>query len=68
MAPSRSRTFSFASIKRNASPSPPSPTLSDATQASAMNFGLNGPAKIITRANLKSSLQTYEDVSFFLHL
>jgi len=59
MAP---RTFSFGSIKRNASPSPPSPTFSDATQASAMNFGPNGPAKIITRANLKSSLQTYEDL------
>ena len=68
MAPSGPRTFSFGSIKRNASPSPPSPTFSDATQASAMNFGPNGPAKIITRANLKSSLQTYEDVSFFLHL
>jgi hypothetical protein len=27
-----------------------------------MNFGPNGPAKIITRANLKSSLQTYEDL------
>lgn len=61
MAPSL-RTFSFG-----ASPSPPSPTFSDVTQASAMNFGPNGPAKIVTRANLKASLQTYEDVSSFLH-
>jgi hypothetical protein len=28
-----------------------------------MNFGSNGPEKIITRANLKASLQAYEDVS-----
>ncbi|KAF8803867.1 hypothetical protein BYT27DRAFT_7214441 [Phlegmacium glaucopus] len=65
MAPSRPRSFrdfSFGSAKRNISPSPPSPTFSDVTQASAMNFGPNGPAKIITRANLKSSLQTYEDL------
>lgn len=27
-----------------------------------MNFGANGPEKIITRANLKASLQAYEDV------
>ena len=42
---------------------PPSPTLSEATQASQMNFGANGPEKIITRADLKSSLQAHEDVS-----
>jgi len=28
-----------------------------------MNFGSNGPEKIITRANLKASLQAYEEVS-----
>jgi len=41
---------------------PPSPTFSEATNASAMNFGPNGPDKIITRANLKASLQAYEDL------
>ncbi|KAJ7499146.1 hypothetical protein FB451DRAFT_1015766 [Mycena latifolia] len=40
----------------------PSPTFSDTTNASAMNFGANGPEKIITRANLKASLQAYEDL------
>ena len=30
-----------------------------------MNFGADGPEKIITRANLKSSLQAYEEVSMF---
>jgi hypothetical protein len=28
-----------------------------------MNFGDGGPEKIITRANLKASLQAYEEVS-----
>ena len=41
---------------------PPSPTFSDATNASAMNFGSDGPEKIITRADLKASLQAYDDV------
>jgi hypothetical protein len=27
-----------------------------------MNFGADGPEKIITRANLKVSLQSYDDV------
>jgi hypothetical protein len=31
-----------------------------------MNFGSNGPEKIITRANLKASLQAYEEVSVHL--
>ena len=48
--------------KRNASPGPPSPTYSDTSHASAMNFGANGPAKIITRAHLKASLHAYEEV------
>ncbi|KAJ6510027.1 hypothetical protein C8R47DRAFT_777913 [Mycena vitilis] len=39
-----------------------SPAFSDTTNASAMNFGANGPEKIITRANLKASLQAYEDL------
>ena len=43
---------------------PPSPTFSDATtHASAISFGADGPAKIITRSNLKASVQAYEDVS-----
>lgn len=50
----------------------PSPTFSEATNASAVNFGLDGPQKIITRANLKASLQAYEQVRPFgpccLHL
>ncbi|KAF8164982.1 hypothetical protein B0H34DRAFT_649480 [Crassisporium funariophilum] len=64
MAPTRPRSlpsFSFAK-KRSTSPGPPSPTFSEATQASAVNFGVNGPTKIITRANLKASLQAYEDL------
>ncbi|PPQ95511.1 hypothetical protein CVT26_008539 [Gymnopilus dilepis] len=59
------RSFSalaFGSSKRPTSPGPPSPTFSEATQASAMNFGPNGPHKIITRQNLKASLQAYEDL------
>ncbi|KAG1892700.1 hypothetical protein F4604DRAFT_1564956 [Suillus subluteus] len=50
------------SPKRTSSPGPPSPTFSDATHASAMNFGADGPEKIITRANLKVSLQSYDDL------
>ncbi|KAJ2933688.1 hypothetical protein H1R20_g3441, partial [Candolleomyces eurysporus] len=65
MAPSRPRslrTLTFGFSKRPLSPSPPSPTFSDVTNVSAMNFGANGPSKIITRANLKASIQAYEDV------
>ncbi|KAF8845710.1 hypothetical protein BDN67DRAFT_293231 [Paxillus ammoniavirescens] len=50
------------SPKRSSSPGPPSPTFSDATHASAMNFGADGPEKIITRANLKASLQAYDEL------
>lgn len=46
----------------NTAHSPPSPTFSDATNASAMNFGSDGPEKIITRTDLKASLQAYDDV------
>ncbi|EAU84570.2 hypothetical protein CC1G_00089 [Coprinopsis cinerea okayama7 len=54
--------FSFVSGRRASSPGPPSPTFSEATNVSAMNLGANGPSKIITRANLKSSIQAYEDL------
>lgn len=61
--PTRSLTALAFGSKRPTSPGPPSPTFSEATQASAMNFGPNGPQKIITRMHLKASLQAYEDVS-----
>ncbi|KAJ6516117.1 hypothetical protein C8R45DRAFT_232042 [Mycena sanguinolenta] len=40
----------------------PSPTFSDTTNASALNFGTTGPSKVITRSNLKASLQAYENL------
>lgn len=54
--------------KRNASPGagPPSPTFTETTNVSAVNLGENGPAKIITRSDLKASMQSYENVSSFL--
>ena len=61
----RSRTVSVSSsVNKRTHPGhgPPSPTFSDATNASAMNFGSDGPEKIITRADLKASLQAYDDV------
>jgi len=64
MAPSRPRSLRalvFGS-KRRSSPEPPSPTFSDVTHASAINFGPNGPDKIITRANLKASVNAYDNV------
>ncbi|KAJ6539130.1 hypothetical protein B0H19DRAFT_960635 [Mycena capillaripes] len=61
MAPSRSFIRSRRDSQRSQRRSP-SPTFSDTTNVSAMNFGANGPAKIITRANLKASLQAYEDL------
>ncbi|KAF9534403.1 hypothetical protein CPB83DRAFT_844182 [Crepidotus variabilis] len=61
MAPKSLRAFSFSS-RRHTSPGPPSPTFSDVTQVSAIDLGANGPSKIITRANLKASLQAYEDL------
>ena len=48
------------------SPRPPSPTFTETTNASVLNFGPNGPEKIITRANLKASVQTYEQVRSLL--
>ncbi|KAF8897297.1 hypothetical protein BD779DRAFT_1490107 [Infundibulicybe gibba] len=65
MAPSRPRSLralAFGSSKRSSEPGPPSPTFSESTHVSAMNFGAGGPKKIITRSNLKASLQAYEDL------
>ncbi|KAJ7774319.1 hypothetical protein DFH07DRAFT_127029 [Mycena maculata] len=59
MAPTRSFIRSRRDSARGRSPSP---TFSDVTNASAMNFGANGPEKIITRKDLKTSLQAYEDL------
>ncbi|KAJ7179339.1 hypothetical protein C8R46DRAFT_636905 [Mycena filopes] len=59
MAPARSFIRSRRDSQQRRSPSP---TFSDVTNASAMNFGANGPDKIITRANLRASLQAYEDL------
>ncbi|KAJ3762894.1 hypothetical protein EV360DRAFT_34662 [Lentinula raphanica] len=66
MAPTRPRSLralAFGS-RRNTSPGPrsPSPTFSETTNVSAMNFGADGPSKIITRADLKASLQAYEQL------
>ncbi|KAJ7591305.1 hypothetical protein C8J56DRAFT_559196 [Mycena floridula] len=63
MAPSRPRSSMLAlAMRQVASPGPPSPTFSEATNVSAMNFGADGPEKIITRANLKASIQAYEEL------
>ena len=62
----RPRSLRTLTLNQNATavtPGPPSPTLSEATQASQMNFGTAGPEKIITRGDLKTSLQAYENVS-----
>ncbi|KAJ7368072.1 hypothetical protein DFH08DRAFT_13852 [Mycena albidolilacea] len=59
MAPTRSF---IRSRRDSAQRRSPSPTFSDTTNVSAMNFGANGPEKIITRANLKASLQAYDDL------
>ncbi|KAI0751410.1 hypothetical protein C8Q80DRAFT_1251338 [Daedaleopsis nitida] len=50
------------SPKRDISPGPPSPTFTETTNASVLNFGPDGPEKIITRANLKASLHAYEEL------
>lgn len=50
------------SPKHSAPSRSPSPTFSDATRASAMNFGTDGPKKIITRSNLKTSLQAFDEL------
>ena len=64
----RPRSLRTLTLNQNATavtPGPPSPTLSEATQASQMNFGTAGPEKIITRGDLKTSLQAYENVSLW---
>ncbi|KAI9510445.1 hypothetical protein F5148DRAFT_1010917 [Russula earlei] len=50
--------------KRSASSAgrPPSPTFSETTNVSAVNLGENGPSKIITRSDLKASMQCYENL------
>ncbi|KAF5370013.1 hypothetical protein D9758_001265 [Tetrapyrgos nigripes] len=69
MTPRRSRTDSlrnsaYSSKQRSSSISrnvrSPSPTFSETTNVSAMNFGVDGPSKIITRSDLKASVQAYE--------
>ncbi|KAH9853710.1 hypothetical protein C2E23DRAFT_754191 [Lenzites betulinus] len=58
----RSLRTQALSPKRDVSPGPPSPTFTETTSASVLNFGPEGPRKIITRANLKVSIQSYEDL------
>lgn len=58
----RSLRTQTLSPKRDISPGPPSPTYTETTNASVLNFGPNGPEKVVTRANLKASLQSYEEV------
>ncbi|CCM03400.1 uncharacterized protein FIBRA_05531 [Fibroporia radiculosa] len=62
MPRARSLRSQAISPKRDTSPRPSSPTFSETTNASALNFGPEGPEKIITRAHLKISLQGYEDL------
>ncbi|KIO13018.1 hypothetical protein M404DRAFT_123557 [Pisolithus tinctorius Marx 270] len=50
------------SPKRSSPPRSPSPTFTEVTRASDMNFGADGPEKIITRSNLKTSLQAYDEL------
>ena len=64
----RSLRTQALSPKRDMSPGPPSPTFTETTNASVLNFGPDGPEKIITRANLKASLQSYEEVRAMLLL
>ncbi|KAI0637857.1 hypothetical protein C8Q77DRAFT_1048559 [Trametes polyzona] len=58
----RSLRTQTLSPKRDVSPGPPSPTFTETTSASVLNFGPDGPRKIITRSNLKVSIQSYEDL------
>ncbi|KZT72638.1 hypothetical protein DAEQUDRAFT_663760 [Daedalea quercina L-15889] len=54
------RSKALSPKRENSRPS--SPTFSEATNASVLNFGPDGPSKIITRAHLKNSIQAYEDL------
>ncbi|KAH9943111.1 uncharacterized protein BXZ73DRAFT_40812 [Epithele typhae] len=58
----RSLRTKTLSSKRDVSPGPPSPTFTETTNASVLNFGPEGPEKIITRADLKAGLQSYDDL------
>lgn len=58
----RSLRSQALSPQRESSPRATSPTFSETTNASVLNFGPDGPQKIITRAHLKVSLQAYEDL------
>ncbi|KAI0370229.1 hypothetical protein BV20DRAFT_1075355 [Pilatotrama ljubarskyi] len=58
----RSLRTQALSPKRDMSPGPPSPTFTETTNASVLNFGPDGPQKIITRTNLKASMQAYEEL------
>jgi hypothetical protein len=55
----------FISFSRSRSQSrgPPSPTFSDITHVSAMNFGHDGPHTILTRSDLADSINAYDNVS-----
>jgi hypothetical protein len=61
MPKSRSLRSLLVSPSRTAPPGPPSPTFSDATDATGMPDG-TGPEKIITRAQLKASVGAFEKV------
>ncbi|KAG6334153.1 hypothetical protein ID866_4941 [Astraeus odoratus] len=55
------RNLALSPKRSSSPPRSPSPTFTDATRASAINFGAEGPEKIITRNNLKASLQAYDE-------
>ncbi|OCH94246.1 hypothetical protein OBBRIDRAFT_769910 [Obba rivulosa] len=55
------RSQAFLS-QRDMSPRPQSPAFSETTNASVLNFGPGGPEKIITRGDLRMSVQAYEDL------
>ncbi|PFH52690.1 hypothetical protein AMATHDRAFT_139436 [Amanita thiersii Skay4041] len=59
ITPRSLRALALNLIRRDTSPSP---AFSDATHAFAINFGSGSPGKIITRSNLKSSIQALEDL------
>ncbi|KZT12949.1 uncharacterized protein LAESUDRAFT_740202 [Laetiporus sulphureus 93-53] len=62
MTRTRSLRSQAVSPKLDTSSRPSSPTFSETTNASVLDFGPDGPHKIITRAHLKMSMQAYEDL------
>ena len=62
MPSARSLRTQAISPNRNTPPRASSPAFSETTNVSALNFGPNGPSTIITRNNLKQSIQAYEEV------